>query len=77
VSSRRQPVWPSAARPPLPPSPAALGSWGFFSSALAAALTVVTGGDPGEAIGLAGLGLSATVLLWAAARFGDGATYGR
>jgi hypothetical protein len=69
-------MWPSAARQPVPPSPAALGSWGFFSSLLAAVLTVVTGGGPEETLSLTGLGLAATVALWAAARYGDAAPHG-
>jgi hypothetical protein len=68
-------MWPSPDRERALPTPGELLAWGLFSSLLAAVLTLVLGAGAGRTLYLGGLGLAATVALWAAARFGPDAPW--
>jgi hypothetical protein len=74
---RRAPLWPQPGRDRALPSPTELAAWGMFSSSLAAVLTVVVGAGADRAMSLGVLGLTTTVALWAAARYGGGPAWAR
>ena len=68
-------MWPSPDRGRALPTSGELLAWGLFATLLAAVLTVVVGAGTERALALGGLGLGATGVLWAAARYGGDAPW--